>query len=105
MIVLIDYNAYVLCMFRHIRYLNFTHGWRESAKYNNLMYGVASLVLEELEGDKWEKLVQLNLLQPLEMHSTTFVHDLNDQQRDNVATSYVVDDSGKFVPLSIDIAK
>ena len=46
-----------------------------SHKYNNLMYGVASAVAEELgEGGTWEELVRERLLLPLAMSSTVFLN-------------------------------
>lgn len=60
---------------RRMRFLNFSGGFRASHKYNNLMYGVASVVAASLGGgQRWEELVQARLLRPISMAATVFVN-------------------------------
>ncbi|KAK2179290.1 hypothetical protein NP493_501g02000 [Ridgeia piscesae] len=62
-------------LIERMRFLNYSSGFRVSHKYNNLMYGVASAVAEELgEGGTWEELVRQRLLLPLAMTSTVFLN-------------------------------
>jgi CubicO group peptidase (beta-lactamase class C family) len=87
-----------------MRYLTFTHEWRETGKYNNLMYGVAAAVVEAMEGEQWETVAYRRLLHPLNMRSTAFISSLDTAQH-NFAASYSEDDSGTLKQLSIDIAR
>lgn len=57
-----------------------TAGLRERWQYNNLMYVVAGLVVEELTGGTWEDAVRTRILEPLGMARTSF--STHDAERD-----------------------
>ncbi len=55
-------------------------GLRERWQYNNLMYVVAGLVVEELGGGTWEDTLRARILEPLGMERTSF--STHDAERD-----------------------
>ena len=73
-----------------MKYLHSVHPFRTSFTYNNLMYGIASLISEKLGGKKWEDLVTENLYQPLGMSNSTFLTRM-DPHSQEIAQGYVDD--------------
>lgn len=57
-------------------HLEFSADLREKFQYNNVMYGVAGLVIEKVTGQTWEQASQMRLFTPLGMsHSNFSVQD------------------------------
>ena len=52
--------------------------FRAAAIYNNILYAVAGDVAQALGGASWEALVRRELLEPLNMTSTTFLQYVED---------------------------
>ena len=50
--------------------LEFSHDYHEEFEYSNLMYAVAGELIEKVTGHTWEQVVQKNIFEPLEMHSS-----------------------------------
>ena len=65
---------------------------RETWQYNNLMFVVAGIVIEELAGESWEDALRARLLTPLGMNRTVF--SVTDAQEDaDHALPYRIDDN------------
>lgn len=56
---------------RRLRYLEPNKTFRQRWEYNNLMYGVAGFLTEELLGYSWEEGIEKRLLGPLRMKRST----------------------------------
>lgn len=75
-------------MLKRIRYLQPSFDIRERYQYNNLMYFIAGLAMEQATGKTWEELIKAQILLPLEMARTNFsVEDT--QKTDNYAFPYL----------------
>lgn len=59
-------------IFARLRYLEPTCGLRTNFQYQNLMYGVAGLLVEEITGIPWEDFVQKEIFDRLGMCSSNF---------------------------------
>lgn len=59
-------------LFERLKYLEPSQPLRQGFLYNNLMYVSAGYIIELLSSKPWEKFVQENILNPLEMKSTVF---------------------------------
>ncbi len=55
-------------LFRRLRYLKPTKGFREEFQYNNLMFMAAGVVFESISGLSWEELIQQRIFDPLGMN-------------------------------------
>lgn len=53
-----------------LQYLTFDAGLRERWDYNNLMYLVAGMVVQEVGGQSWDKMIQENIFKPLGMQNS-----------------------------------
>jgi CubicO group peptidase (beta-lactamase class C family) len=53
---------------RHLRYLPADAGFRDSFRYNNLMYAAAGKVIEAVSGQSWHDFLRERVLTPLAMH-------------------------------------
>lgn len=70
-----------------LQYLEFSSDLREKFQYNNLMYGIAGLVIEKVTGQTWEEIVRARILAPLGMNRSNFsVQD--SQMSDDFAQPY-----------------
>lgn len=62
---------------------------RTKLEYNNYMYALAGYIAERLKpGIKWEQLIKMHILEPLEMTATTTNDDVSDWT--HVATPYIL---------------
>lgn len=59
-------------LINRVRYLELSCGFRERFQYNNLTTAVAGHVAEVVTGRTWADLVREQIVEPLEMSSTTF---------------------------------
>ncbi len=55
-----------------LQYLDPVVGFREKFIYNNLMYGVAGVVVEKVRGKSWEKTICEKIFKPLGMTQSNF---------------------------------
>lgn len=75
-------------MFRRLRYLPPSCDLRSAWQYQNLMYMVAGLVIQEVTGKTWEDFIRQRLLGPLGMRrSSVTIDEL--KQSDDYALPYV----------------
>ncbi|CAC5408813.1 unnamed protein product [Mytilus coruscus] len=78
------------------------HPFRETYLYNNMMYGLASVVAERIGGKRWEDLIEEELYTPLGMTSSSFMTRVD--LTGNVAKGYATDDAtGSPVPVNFAI--
>jgi len=75
-------------MFRRLQYLPPSRDLRSAWQYQNLMYMVAGLVLQEVSGHTWEDFVRSRLLGPLGMRRSSVTVDAL-KQSDDYALPYV----------------
>src|SRR5690606_10652279 len=72
---------------RRLRHVPIEGGFRERYAYDNILFGVAQLVVEAASGQSYREFLDQRILQPLGMHGTRFNSD-HLQPGDNVATGY-----------------
>lgn len=51
-----------------------TAGFRTESRYNNIMFGLVGLVVEELGGKSWEDLLEEHILKPLGIKGFAHFH-------------------------------
>src|SRR5690606_30202193 len=72
-------------------------GFREKYAYDNILFGVAQLVVEEVSGQSYQDFLQRRIFDPLGMADTRFNSD-HLRPGDNVATGYSKADFTELVP-------
>ncbi len=74
-----------------------TGGFRSQYAYDNILFGVAQLVIEEASGMSYEQFLRTRIFQPLGMTSTRFNSDFL-KPADNVATGHAKADFKDLQP-------
>ncbi|GGD53898.1 CubicO group peptidase, beta-lactamase class C family [Pseudoxanthomonas indica] len=74
-----------------------TGGFRAQYAYDNILFGVAQLVIEQVSGVSYEQFLRTRILQPLGMSSTRFNSDFL-KPNDNVATGHAKADFKDLQP-------
>lgn len=70
--------------------------FREKSNYSNVGYFIAGQVLEAVSKTKWEDFINANFFQPLEMHRSGFVENLD---KGNIAYAHIlVDGNPQIIP-------
>lgn len=82
---------------RRLRHVPLEGGFREKYAYDNILYGVAQLVIEQASGQDFETFLRTRILEPLGMRDTRFNSDAL-RAGDNVATGYAKADFKTTVP-------
>lgn len=72
---------------RRLRNVPITGGFRMQYAYDNVLYGVAQLVIEQVSGQSFESFLRTRIFQPLAMDETRFNSD-SLKPGDNVATGH-----------------
>lgn len=72
-------------------------GFRERYAYDNILYGVAQLVIEQASGQRYDEFLRTRIFQPLGMRETRYNSDTL-TPRDNVATGHAKADFTTLVP-------
>lgn len=85
---------------RRLRHVPIEGGFRERYAYDNILFGVAQLVVEAASGQSYREFLDQRILQPLGMHGTRFNSDFL-QPGDNVATGYSKADFETLVPAPL----
>lgn len=80
-----DYTAEEVA--RRLRHVPLTGGFRERYAYDNILYGVAQLVVEKVSGQSFERFLQARILDPLGMRDTRYNADFL-KPGDEVATGH-----------------
>jgi CubicO group peptidase (beta-lactamase class C family) len=82
---------------RRLRHVPIAGSFRDRYAYDNILYGVAQLVVERASGQSFEAFLRTRILQPLGMRETRFNSDAL-QPGDNVATGYALADGKRLEP-------
>jgi CubicO group peptidase (beta-lactamase class C family) len=72
---------------RRLRDVPLTGGFRGQYAYDNILYGVAQQVIEQVSGQSYQQFLQARILQPLGMDETLYNSDAL-KSGDNAATGY-----------------
>jgi CubicO group peptidase (beta-lactamase class C family) len=72
-------------------------GFRERYAYDNILYGVAQLVIEQASGQSYDQFLRARILQPLGMRETRYNSDAL-RPGDNVATGHAKADFATLQP-------
>jgi CubicO group peptidase (beta-lactamase class C family) len=80
-----------------LRYVPLNGGFREQYAYDNILFGVAQLVIEQASGMPYERFLRTRIFAPLGMDRTRFNSD-DLQPGDDVATGYAKADFSKLEP-------
>ena len=60
---------------RKLQFLAYDYDFRDRYRYQNIMYSIAELVAETLDGRSWKDIMREEIFQPLGMTSSSFVTD------------------------------
>lgn len=75
-------------VFRRLRYLEPSRSFRSTFQYQNMMYMVAGILVEEITGMSWEKFVQTRIFEPLGMNHSNLSTEVT-QKLANFASPYI----------------
>ncbi len=81
---------------RRLKDVPLKNGFRDRYAYDNILFGVAQLVVEAASGQSYKDFLQTRIFTPLGMRDTRFNSDFL-QAGDNVATGYAPADFTKLV--------
>lgn len=73
----------------HLATVPLSHSFREHTTYDNILYGVAALVIEKASGEPYAEFLQKNIFTPLGMRDTRFNYHFIKSDDKDVATGYV----------------
>lgn len=90
-----DYTAEEVA--RRLRNVPLTGGFRERYAYDNILYGVAQLVIEKASGQSFETFLQARILDPVGMRATRYNADRL-RAGDDVATGHAKADFKDLQP-------
>lgn len=82
---------------RRLKQVPIKGGFRQKYAYDNILYGVAQLVIEAASGETFEDFLQKRVFNPINMSDTRFNADYI-KSRDEVATGYSKADFKDLVP-------
>ena len=82
---------------RRLRDVPLTGSFRGQYAYDNILYGVAQQVIEQVSGQSYQQFLQTRILQPLDMRETLYNSDAL-RAGDNVATGYAKADFKDLQP-------
>ena len=82
---------------RRLRHVPLTGSFRNQYAYDNILYGVAQLVIEKASGQPYEQFLRTRILDPLGMDETRFNSDAL-RPGDNVATGHAKADFKDLQP-------
>ncbi|MGH8076878.1 MAG: serine hydrolase [Lysobacter sp.] len=81
-----------------LRHVPLTGSFRDKYAYDNILYGVAQLVVEKVSGQSYERFLQARIFEPLGMATTRFNSDAL-RASDNVATGHAEADFTDLQPV------
>ena len=73
----------------HLATVPLSHSFRQHTTYDNILYGVAALVIEKASGESYADFLQKNIFTPLGMSDTRFNYHFIKSDDEDVATGYV----------------
>ncbi len=90
-----DYTAEEVA--RRLRHVPLAGGFRERYAYDNILYGVAQLVVEKVSGQSFERFLQTRIFDPVGMRDTRYNADFL-RRGDEVATGHAKADFKDLEP-------
>lgn len=75
------------------------YGFRSQYFYDNILFGVASLVIENVSGQSYRQFLKNNIFEPLGMHDTRFNYHYIKSSDQDVATGYAKYDFKDLKPV------
>lgn len=91
-------------LFRRLRYLKPSSGFRDRFQYSNLSYTAAGVVVERISGIRWEDFVTKRIFRPLGMKRTGFTVPATPSSEDSALPYRVVQGEAKPIPFKGSIA-
>jgi len=82
----------------HLAYLPLSTGFRENFAYENIMFAVATLVVEQASGQSYADFVRTQIFAPVGM-GDALIDGSELRPTDDVATSYMPDAGGRLGPV------
>lgn len=76
------------------------YGFRSQYFYDNILFGVASQVIENVSGKTYQQFLKSNFFEPLGMHDTRFNYHYIKSSDDDVATGYAKYDFKDLKPVA-----
>jgi len=86
-------------IFKRLRYLEPSCDLRSKFQYQNLMFAIAGLLLEEIAGTGWEEFVQQRIFDPLGMIHSNFSTEVTQQSADFASPHYYHNGQLKVIPF------
>ncbi|CAI9731404.1 Hypothetical predicted protein [Octopus vulgaris] len=83
---------------KFLKYFEEIADFRGSYVYNNIMYGLATLITEKLANNTWEDVVTEKILRPLGMNATKFSTRSSGDEK-NIARSYIEQEKKRLVQV------
>ncbi|MCX7042974.1 MAG: serine hydrolase [Gammaproteobacteria bacterium] len=83
---------------RRLRHVPLSGSFRDRYAYDNILYGVAQLVVEEVDGQPFEAFLRTRIFAPLGMDETRYNSDALKPGDRNVATGYALADFKDLQP-------
>ena len=83
---------------RRLRHVPLSGSFRDRYAYDNILYGVAQLVVEEVSGQSFEAFLRTRIFAPLGMDETRYNSDALKPGDRNVATGYALADFKDLQP-------
>jgi CubicO group peptidase (beta-lactamase class C family) len=73
---------------QHLAHVPIKYGFRERYFYDNILFGVAELVIENVSGESYQHFLKTRFFEPLGMHDTRFNYHYIQPTDHDVATGY-----------------
>lgn len=86
-------------IFKRLRYLDFSAGFRETYQYNNLMFMTAGYLVGRVTNSSWEDFVAKRIFKSLGMNHSNFSVEDSKQDSDFAQPYSIDDDTVKKIPF------
>lgn len=83
---------------RGMHYLTPAYSLRSSFIYQNLMYGVAGRVIEQVSGKKWQDFITENLFHALGMNRTYATYAYSSKEANRISPHFMINDTVNVIP-------
>ncbi|KGI77648.1 serine hydrolase [Oleiagrimonas soli] len=85
---------------QHLAHVPIKNGFRERYFYDNILFGVAELVIENVSGESYRHFLKTRFFEPLGMHDTRFNYHYIQPSDHDVATGYAKYDFKDLKPVA-----
>ncbi|RAP59126.1 serine hydrolase [Oleiagrimonas sp. MCCC 1A03011] len=85
---------------QHLAHVPIKNGFRERYFYDNILFGVAELVIENVSGESYQHFLKTRFFEPLGMHDTRFNFHYIQPSDHDVATGYAKYDFKDLKPVA-----